>query len=272
MSHLFPALRTMLEELIAAPSVSSLVPEMDQGNLGVIERLAGWLEAAGFRTQVLPLPGRLDKANLVATLGGGPGGLVLSGHTDTVPCDPERWHHDPYRLTEEGGRLYGLGTADMKSFLALAIEAARGLEAGDLKQPLIVLATADEESSMKGARALAAAGRPLGRYAVIGEPTSLRPVRMHKGVMWESVRLIGRTGHASDPRLGLNALDGMQEVMSEIIAWRSELRDRFRHPSFPLPHPRIVSATRTASTIINILFMVPPPFHSVKKIILTKET
>jgi acetylornithine deacetylase len=187
----------------------------------------------------MELPGRPGKANLIATLGSGPGGLVLSGHTDTVPCSEERWVHDPFRLTEDGGRLYGLGSCDMKSFLGIAIEAARGLSAGDLKRPLVILATADEESSMSGARALAEAGRPLGRYAVIGEPTGLRPVRLHKGVMGESVRLVGRTGHASDPRLGRNALDGMHEVLGDIKIWRAELQERFRHPAFAVPGPTV---------------------------------
>jgi acetylornithine deacetylase len=104
---------------------------------------------------------------------------------------------------------------------------------------LVILATADEESSMSGARALAEAGRPLGRYAVIGEPTGLKPVRLHKGVMGESVRLTGRTGHASDPSLGRNALDGMQEVMGDIMVWRAELMERYRHPAFAVPGPTV---------------------------------
>ncbi len=239
MSRQAPRLQSMLEGLIATPSVSSITPAMDQGNRAVIDLLADWLESAGFRTELMPLPGHPPKANLIATLGAGSGGLVLSGHTDTVPCDPERWRHDPFRLTEDSGRLYGLGTADMKSFLALAIEAARSLKSKDLQHPLVILATADEESSMNGARALADAGKPLGRYAVIGEPTSLRPVRTHKGVMGVAIRLIGRTGHASDPSLGTNALDGMHEVMSEIIAWRRGLAGRFSHPAFPVPHPTV---------------------------------
>jgi acetylornithine deacetylase len=229
----------MLEGLVAVPSVSCVNPELDQGNRGVIDLLAAWLDDAGFRTELMELPGRPGKANLIATLGSGPGGLVLSGHTDTVPYSEDRWVHDPFRLTEDGGRLYGLGTCDMKSFLGIAIEAARGLSAGDLKRPLVILATADEESSMSGARALAEAGRPLGRYAVIGEPTGLRPVRLHKGVMGESVRLVGRTGHASDPRLGRNALDGMHEVLGDIKIWRAELQERFRHPAFAVPGPTV---------------------------------
>jgi acetylornithine deacetylase len=212
---------------------------MDQGNRAIIDLLGEWASDAGFRVEVMAVPGHPDKANLIATLGSGPGGLVLSGHTDTVPYDEQRWRHDPFRLTEEGGRLYGLGTSDMKSFLAIAIEAARGIRAEDLSSPLVILATADEESSMSGARALVEAGRPLGRYAVIGEPTSLRPVRLHKGVMGESVRLVGRTGHASDPSLGNNALDGMHQVMTEVLAWRRELQDRYRNAAFSVPYPTV---------------------------------
>jgi len=234
-----PPLSDMLAGLIAAPSVSSSQPHLDQSNLAVIELLAQWLEAAGFAVEVMPIPGHAGKANLIATLGQGPGGLVLAGHTDTVPFDADRWTHDPFRLTEEGGRLYGLGTSDMKSFLALAIEAARGLRAQDLSQPLVVLATADEESSMSGAIALAEAGRPLGRYAVIGEPTGLRPVRLHKGIMAEAIRLTGRSGHSSDPSLGNNALEGMHELIGDILAWRGELQARYRHEAFAVAVPTL---------------------------------
>jgi acetylornithine deacetylase len=239
MSHQAPNLVPMLQGLIGTLSVSSVTPAFDHSNRPLIDLLAGWLESAGFRVEVLPIPGHPDKANLLGTLGAGPGGLVLAGHTDTVPFDAPLWSHDPLKLTEADGRYYGLGTADMKSFLALAIEAARGLSPADLKRPLMILATADEESAMTGARALVDSGRPLGRFAVIGEPTGLRPVRLHKGVMGESVRLIGRSGHASDPSLGNNALEGMHEALTAILAWRDELRRAHRHPAFPVPYPTI---------------------------------
>ncbi|KAA6184672.1 acetylornithine deacetylase [Thiohalocapsa marina] len=234
-----PSLMTMLQGLIATPSVSSVTPDRDQSNLPLLGLLANWLRDAGFRVELLDIPGHAGKANLIATLGSGPGGLVLSGHTDTVPFDGHLWQHDPLKLSEDGGRLYGLGTSDMKSFLALAIEAARGLSAQDLRQPLIILATADEESAMHGARALVEAGRPLGRYAVIGEPTNLRPVRMHKGVMGEAVKLTGQSGHASDPRLGNSALEGMHDVLSSVLAWRGELQRRHENPAFSVPYPTI---------------------------------
>ncbi len=229
----------MLQGLIRTLSVSSVTPAFDHSNRPIIALLAGWLESAGFRVEVLDIPGAPEKANLLATLGSGPGGLVLAGHTDTVPFDAPLWSHDPLKLTEANGRYYGLGTSDMKSFLALAIEAARGLDPAALKRPLSILATADEESSMQGARALVAAGRPLGRYAVIGEPTGLKPVRLHKGVMGESVRLVGRSGHASDPSLGNNALEGMHEALTAILAWREELQRTHRHPAFKVPYPTI---------------------------------
>jgi len=239
MSPTRPSLTSMLEALIATPSVSSVNSDLDQSNAAVIALLADWLEAAGFRTESMPVPERLGKSNLIATLGTGPGGLVLAGHTDTVPCNAEHWSHDPFRLTEDGGRLYGLGTSDMKSFFGIALDAAWGLTARDLQKPLVVLATADEESSMWGGRALARTGRAPGRYALIGEPTGLTPVRLHKGVMGEAVRLIGRTGHASDPSLGRNALDGMQEVMGDLMAWRAELAKRHHHPAFAIPTPTL---------------------------------
>jgi acetylornithine deacetylase len=92
---------------------------------------------------------------------------------------------------------------------------------------------------MHGARALVESGRALGRYAVIGEPTSLRPVRAHKGVMGEAIRLTGRSGHASDPGLGNNALDGMHEVLTMLYAWRDALEQAHRDPAFAIEHPTV---------------------------------
>lgn len=232
-----PDLRQMLSALIKTPSVSCTDPTLDQGNRPVVEQLANWLTPLGFRCEIMDVaPG---KANLIATLGQGPGGLVLAGHTDTVPFNAELWRFDPFTLTEADGKLFGLGTADMKGFFPLAIEAARELLATPLKAPLIILATCDEESSMAGAKALVKAGRPQARFAVIGEPTSLKPVRLHKGVMMERVRITGRSGHSSDPSLGASALDAMNAVINELVAWRGELQQRYRNPVFTVPVPTL---------------------------------
>jgi acetylornithine deacetylase len=234
-----PALLDMISDLIAAPSVSSTNPALDQGNMAVIELLANWLEDTGFDIEIMRLPGEPAKANLIATLGSGSGGLVLAGHTDTVPYDQGKWRYDPFRLTNTGGKLYGLGTSDMKSFMALALEATRELQAHDLQEPLILLATADEETSMSGARALVEHNRPQARHALIGEPTGLRPVRMHKGIMMEAIRLTGQSGHSSDPTLGNSALEAMHSVLGTLINWRRELQERHHSPFFAVPVPTL---------------------------------
>lgn len=228
-----------LRQLVATPSVSSTDPDWDQGNRAVIDLLASWLGDMGFQVEIQNVTADGNKANLIATLGSGPGGLVLAGHTDTVPFDEGRWLSDPLRLTERDNRLYGLGSTDMKGFFPLAIAAASAFTAGQLKQPLILLATADEESSMSGARQLAAAGRPRARAAIIGEPTSLVPVRMHKGIMMESVRVTGRAGHSSNPALGNSALEGMHAVMGDLMAYRAELAARYRNDFFHIAVPTL---------------------------------
>jgi acetylornithine deacetylase len=92
---------------------------------------------------------------------------------------------------------------------------------------------------MCGAQALVSEGRRLGRHAVIGEPTGLRPVRMHKGVMMEAIRITGHAGHSSDPALGNSALEGMHGVIAELLAWREELQARYRNPLFRVSVPTL---------------------------------
>ena len=234
-----PDTTTMIRELVEQPSVSCVSKDCDMGNLGVVEKLAGWLGDLGFAVDILPLSGSTHKANLVATLGRGEGGLVFAGHTDTVPFNEKLWNYDPLSLTEADNRLYGMGTSDMKAFFALAISAARKFTSADLDEPLIIVATADEESTMNGARELASSRRLQARRVLIGEPTGLRPVHMHKGMMMECVHLHGRSGHSSDPALGINAMDGMHTVMGEIMAWRRELKQRFTDPQFRVPYPTL---------------------------------
>ncbi|HWV11017.1 MAG TPA: acetylornithine deacetylase, partial [Pseudomonas sp.] len=177
--------------------------------------------------------------NLLATYGSGPGGLVLAGHSDTVPFDESLWASDPLRLTETDDRWVGLGVCDMKGFFPLVIEAVRTLIDQPFKQPLLVLATCDEESSMSGARALAEAGAPLGRAAVIGEPTGLKPIRLHKGIMMERIDILGQSGHSSDPALGHSALEAMQDVMLELRGLRAQWQREFNNPQFSMPQPTL---------------------------------
>ena len=128
-----------------SPSVSCTQASLDQTNRPVIDLLASWLGDLGFAIDIQQVsPG---KFNLLASFGSGPGGLVLSGHSDTVPYDAALWKTDPLKLTEVDGRWVGLGSCDMKGFFALAIEAVLPLLDQPFKQPLLILATCDEEST-----------------------------------------------------------------------------------------------------------------------------
>lgn len=239
MSASCPDLRSMITQLIAQPTVSSRGdPQLDTSNRAVIDLMAEWAEACGFSVRVCGVPDHPGKYNLIATLGDGSGGLVLGGHADTVPWDANRWTFDPFEATEHDGRLYGLGSCDMKSFLALALEAGRSFADRRLAQPLHLVVTADEETTMSGARALIDEGLQADA-AVIGEPTTLKPVRMHKGIFMERARLVGCSGHSSDPGYGNSALEGMYHVMGALLELRKWLQAEYRNPEFRIPVPTL---------------------------------
>lgn len=233
----------MYRQLIAAPSVSCLEPQWDISNRQVIELLGLWLTTLGFKVEIQELERQAGKYNLLATMNpiDGPceGGLLLSGHTDTVPWDEGRWSRDPFTLTEANNRLYGLGSADMKGFFAFVIEAIRDLDFRRLKKPLMILATADEETSMAGARELRRFPNLRPEYAVIGEPTLMVPVRMHKGHTTDCIRVTGRSGHSSNPAAGVNAISIMHDAIGYLKKLEQDMRDRFHEPAFEVPYPTL---------------------------------
>lgn len=232
-------LREVSEALVATPSVSSTLSAFDQSNQGVIHYLANLFDDLGFGCEVLPVAGHPGKFNLIASRGQGTNGLVLSGHTDTVPTDHTQWDSDPFTMTERDGRWYGLGTADMKCFFAIVAAAIADLPLSTLRHPLTILATADEESSMSGARALTAAQFSGYRYALVGEPTDLTPIVQHKGIMMLKLGIDGVTGHSSNPARGKNALEAANLAMGELMQFRDELtRDHANH-SFEVPGPTL---------------------------------
>ncbi len=233
-----PDIVEIVRTLVAHSSVSSPDPRHDQSNRAVVDCLAEWAESLGFRVEVMPLADP-TKANLIATLGDGPGGLVLSGHTDTVPFDRAQWSTEPLELVEKDGRLFGRGTADMKGFFGAALHAASRFEEGTLKEPLVLVGTADEESTMNGARALLDNGRPTARRCVVGEPTGMKPVHMHKGILIEALKITGQSGHSSDPGLGVSALEAMHEAIGALLAIREELQAEHRDEAFRVPVPTL---------------------------------
>ncbi len=245
-----PKLLQMIEQLIAQPSVSSTHADIDSSNQAVIDLLANWLNDLGFNCQIILSkagPSNEEKANLISWIGPegneGDDGLVLSGHTDTVNFDQSGWKSDPFVATQRNDKLYGLGTADMKAFLAIAIEAAKEFTNKNLKQRLTILATADEESTMQGAKTIAQfyqkQNKKLGRYCIIGEPTNLTPIHQHKGVFMEAIKLTGQSGHSSDPSLGNNALVGMRIVLNELETFKQELASKYVNHDFVVPYPTL---------------------------------
>jgi len=232
-----PTLKQMFAELMQTCSVSCTTPSLDHSNEGIIRLLDDWCHALGFHTEVQPIPGFPGKFNLLAVKGKGPGGIVFAGHTDTVPCDEVLWSQPPFALTEKDNRWYGLGSADMKGFFPFVLEAARKFHDIEFTAPLILLATADEETSMCGARALKEMSIPKARHAIIGEPTGLRPVRLHKGIIMESILITGRSGHSSNPGYGASALEAMTDVLVDLRAWRQSLQEKYTNPLFEVPVP-----------------------------------
>ncbi len=201
-----------LEKLVSFDTTSGTPPEKDQPNAPLIDWMQAELTSRGCRVAVQPVAD--GKANLFAQLGGDPEhftGLLLTGHSDTVDCNAERWTSEPRTLSVREGRVYGLGSCDMKGFLATAMALMRDrAESGRIPaKGLALLVTCDEETSMQGARAAAPWLKSRGAapsLVVVGEPTELTPIFGHKGFMGERAVITGKSAHSSDPRQGLNAL------------------------------------------------------------------
>ncbi len=238
-----PNFTQSLSQLIACPSISSTQPSWDQGNLKVIQLLATWFEQLGFSIDIHQVPsaheGGDNKYNLLAKLGSGEGGLLLAGHSDTVPYDESRWQSDPMGVLDKDDKFYGLGTCDMKGFFAFILQACKGLSAKQLKKPLYVLATADEETTMAGARFFSQSQAVKPDVAIIGEPTNLVPVVMHKGHMSHRISVQGQSGHSSKPNLGVNAIEIMYQVIGELIQLKEKFNLNYKNESFDVPGPTL---------------------------------
>lgn len=237
MNKTLPSFIELYRRLIAIPSISATDACLDQSNDVLINQLAEWFTTLGFKVEIQPVPNTRNKFNLLASLGEGPGGLLLCGHTDTVPFDDGQWTRDPFTLTEHDHKLYGLGSADMKGFFAFILDALRDIDKNQLTKPLYILATADEETSMAGARYFTATSHLKPDCAIIGEPTSLQPIRAHKGHIANAVRITGQSGHSSDPSRGINAIELMHAAIGHLMVLRDDLKQRYHHDAFAIPYP-----------------------------------
>jgi acetylornithine deacetylase len=214
----------LLERLVAFDTTSRL------SNLPLVDFVADYLDHPGVAVRRIPSPDG-TKANLIVRAGPeieGAGGLTLSGHMDVVPAEEAEWRSDPFRLTRSDDTWVGRGAADMKGFLALAINRLAALEPARLRHPLALLLTYDEEIGTVGARQFAESGdasAALPLDVVIGEPTSLRAVRLHKGMLRVELVFHGRAAHSGYPHLGRNAI----EPAARAIAALAELRGTMEH-------------------------------------------
>ncbi|HEX6510237.1 MAG TPA: M20 family metallopeptidase [Chloroflexota bacterium] len=184
----------------------------------VAQHLAGRLEEMGIEVDLDEAePGR---ANLVARIRGeGDGHLVFTGHLDVVPPGSQKWQHEPFAADLEGGRIYGRGSADMKGGVASIVAAMDALKQSGFrpKADVVLAATYGEEQGLAGARAMAARKSLAGaRYLVVAEPTDLNVFIGEKGVLWVTVRALGRTGHGSMPWLGVNAISYMARLIPRL--------------------------------------------------------
>lgn len=241
----------LLRQLVAFDTTSR------RSNLELIAWVEAWLSERGVASRRI---GNADgtKANLLATVGPNiEGGVVLSGHTDVVPVDGQAWTSEPFALTERDGRLFGRGSCDMKGFLALSLAAVPDLLAADLKRPVHLAFSYDEEIGCLGAPAMIeviARELPKPALVVVGEPTDMVAVSAHKGIMSIKVTVTGHEAHSSLTHLGVSANMAAVKLMASLDAIAERMIAE-ADPSSPyLPrHPTLTIGLIKGGTAGNIL-------------------
>jgi acetylornithine deacetylase len=205
--------REILQRLVGFATIT------DRSNHALIDYVQRYLEDLGVTTWRAPNAAG-DKAALMATIGPAvEGGVVLSGHTDVVPVEGQKWSSDPFQLREVDGRLYGRGACDMKGFDAVALAMVPEFLAAGLERPIHILLSYDEETTCLGSTDLIARfGRetPRPALAIVGEPTMMTGADTHKGVATFLTRVTGVEAHSSRPTLGANAVAIAADIVSEI--------------------------------------------------------
>jgi len=226
-------------------------------NLALIDDIAGYLAQHGVACEnIFDASGR--KANLYATIGPQDRpGIVLSGHTDVVPVDGQPWISDPFRIVERDGRLYGRGTSDMKSFIALCMALLPEMLERPLSVPLHFAFSYDEEVGCLGVHGIVdfiSRSGVLPRLAIIGEPTEMQVVNAHKSVCACSTVVHGLEAHSSATHQGVNANQFAGEIIAEINRLQREYqKPEHCDPRFEPPHTTITVGEIHGGTARNIL-------------------
>ena len=221
----------ILRHLVAFPTVSR------DSNLALLDWVETLLAPLDPRIRRFPSPCG-TKANLLLSVGPDePGGLVLSGHTDVVPVDGQAWLADPWTLREDGGRLIGRGACDMKGFLACCLAAFPALAGQNLRRPVHLALSYDEEVGCTGVGPMAEwVGQHLApALAVIGEPSDLHLVNAHKGGLIGWTHVTGRPGHSSQPDVAVNAVMVAAECITRINDVRAAMRTGQQDDAFDPP-------------------------------------
>ncbi len=239
-----------LSELVSFNSVSA------NPNRAIIEYLSRRCAEAGMRVRLLPYVDEqgVEKINMVAILGTESFDdrieLSLVGHTDTVPFDTS-WA-EALRLTPLEGKLYGRGACDTKGFISVALTAVEETDAKRLNRPLALVFTADEEIGCLGAKRLEEARALRCRYSVVGEPTSLVPMRAGKGYCLAEVTVRGVEGHSAYPSVGASAIFGAARLVARLEQIAEELKKDER-VEFEPPYTTLNVGVIRGGTAKNII-------------------
>ena len=241
----------LIEKLVAFNTVSA------NSNLELIDFIRDYLLEYGVEAQVLYNEEK-TKANLLATIGPSiAGGVALSGHTDVVPVIGQPWDTDPFTVAERDGKLFGRGTADMKSYIAIALALVPEMLAQPLKHPIHLAFSYDEEIGCRGAPNLIAAmveGLPQPRAVIVGEPTDMRVINAHKGANTYSTEVTGHEVHSSQPHRGVSAVMTGARLISFLDDIAAEKRAA-ADPTcgFEPPYSTIHVGTVQGGTAFNIV-------------------
>ena len=195
-----------------------------KSNLDLIDWAAGRLESAGARLRY-DFNADRSKANLFATFGEGPGGVILSGHTDVVPVDDQPWTSDPFDASVRDGRLYGRGACDMKGFIGVVLAKRERFRHARLREPIHCALTYDEEVGCLGVPGLVEEIKRAGispSGCIVGEPTGMRVIAAHKGGRIYRCRVTGVAAHSSLTPSGVNAI----EYAARLISFIQDLADQ----------------------------------------------
>lgn len=252
-SALRPSLATLdwISRLVGIDTVSS------NSNLGLIETVRDHLLGLGIACD-LTYDAKRGKANLFATIGGGAApGIVLSGHTDVVPVVGQAWDTDPFKAVEKNGRIYGRGSADMKSFIAACIAHAPYFANANLPGPIHFAFSYDEEVGCFGAVEMLADLKERGIRAaacIVGEPTGMQPIVAHKGTHRFSCCVRGKEAHSALPNLGVNAIEYAAELVLLVRSMAQEFATtEIRDFGFPVPYTTLQTTIMNGGTGQNII-------------------